>query len=153
MATQYAFVDSNGVIQHITSPGSDYDYTSGQTYGTLVCRSVAATEDATTFIVEKIWDGSWYHRGQPPSNNHDWNPASKSWTFNSDRSMEAIRQKRNRLLALSDWTQVADAPINSQQLAEVRTYRTSLRNITEGLTLPLTEEPSITWPTPPACLG
>lgn len=38
-----------------------------------------------------------------------------------------VRRKRNQLLTLSDWTQVADAPVNKEAWA---TYRQALRDIT-----------------------
>jgi len=53
-----------------------------------------------------------------------------------------IRNKRNVLLTQSDWTQVADAPVNQQAWA---TYRQALRNITQQPGFPL----EITWPTQP----
>ena len=39
-----------------------------------------------------------------------------------------VRTKRNKLLAESDWTQVADAPVDKAAWA---TYRQALRDITE----------------------
>ena len=39
-----------------------------------------------------------------------------------------VRAKRNKLLAESDWTQVADAPVDQAAWA---TYRQALRDITE----------------------
>lgn len=53
------------------------------------------------------------------------------------------RGKRNRLLAASDWTQMADAPLDDGQRLAWREYRQALRDITD--------EPNGTpWPTPPA---
>jgi hypothetical protein len=55
---------------------------------------------------------------------------SNEWT--------AIRQKRNRLLAESDWTQLADSPADKDKWA---VYRQELRDIT------IQEDPfSIIWP-------
>jgi hypothetical protein len=54
---------------------------------------------------------------------------------------DAHRQKRNRLLAESDWTQLSDAPVNTEAWA---TYRQALRD------LPGTYEPGEpTWPEEP----
>ena len=50
----------------------------------------------------------------------------------------AIRQQRNRLLAESDWTQLADSPADKDKWA---VYRQELRDIT------IQEDPfSIVWP-------
>jgi hypothetical protein len=55
---------------------------------------------------------------------------SNEWT--------AIRQQRNRLLAESDWTQLADSPADKDKWA---VYRQELRDIT------IQEDPfSIIWP-------
>lgn len=52
------------------------------------------------------------------------------------------RQERNTLLAASDWTQVADAPVDQAAWA---TYRQELRDITSQETFPN----EVTWPVPP----
>tara|TARA_B110000858_G_scaffold194058_1_gene247747 strand:- start:882 stop:1226 length:345 start_codon:yes stop_codon:yes gene_type:complete len=52
-----------------------------------------------------------------------------------------IRNKRDRLLDESDWTQVPDSPANTSEWA---TYRQALRDITDGIDLQ-----NVTWPTPP----
>lgn len=51
----------------------------------------------------------------------------------------AARSKRNSLLTASDWTQVADAPVDQAAWA---TYRQVLRDITEQAGFPET----IDWP-------
>lgn len=53
-----------------------------------------------------------------------------------------IRTKRNRMLMQSDWTQVADAPVNKQAWAD---YRQALRDVTAQSGFPL----NIEWPTLP----
>lgn len=53
-----------------------------------------------------------------------------------------VRQERNALLAASDWTQVADAPVDQAAWA---VYRQALRDITSGEGFP----ENIIWPTEP----
>lgn len=55
---------------------------------------------------------------------------------------DAIRAERNRLLAASDWTQLADAPVDKPAWA---TYREALRDITETFATP----DAVVWPTKP----
>jgi len=55
---------------------------------------------------------------------------------------QAIRTQRNKLLKESDWTQVADAPVDKAAWA---TYRQALRDITEQDGFPN----NINWPTKP----
>ena len=52
---------------------------------------------------------------------------------------EEARSKRNTLLAASDWTQVADAPVDQAAWA---TYRQALRDITAQAGFP----ENINWP-------
>ena len=55
---------------------------------------------------------------------------------------EEARDKRNTLLTASDWTQVADAPVDQTAWA---TYRQALRDITDQVGFPET----IDWPVAP----
>jgi len=50
---------------------------------------------------------------------------------------QAIRTQRNKLLKESDWTQVADAPVDKAAWA---TYRQALRDITEQDGFPVNVE-------------
>jgi len=53
-----------------------------------------------------------------------------------------IRTKRDKLLAESDWTQVADAPVDKAAWA---TYRQSLRDIPQQAGFPT----NVVWPVEP----
>jgi len=55
---------------------------------------------------------------------------------------QAVRSARQELLAASDWTQVADAPVDKAAWA---TYRQTLRDITLQEGFPL----EVTWPEKP----
>ena len=82
-------------------------------------------------------------------------------TFNPEweaRSQELglwqIRQKRNVLLAESDWTQSNDSPLSDAEKTAWAEYRQSLRDITTGLVVTFddkdfVDESAITWPTKP----
>ena len=59
-----------------------------------------------------------------------------------DRAAAEARDKRNQLLASTDWTAMADAPT---QAAEMTAYRTLLRNLPAQADFPTT----INWPTAP----
>lgn len=56
---------------------------------------------------------------------------------------ETVRAERNAALASSDWTQVADAPVEKAVWA---VYRQELRDITKQVGFPW----QVTWPNPPA---
>lgn len=53
-----------------------------------------------------------------------------------------VREIRDRLLSKSDWTQVADAPVNKETWAE---YRQKLRDIPQQSGFPL----EVDWPVRP----
>ena len=55
---------------------------------------------------------------------------------------KSVRATRNQKLVDSDWTQVADAPVDKAAWA---TYRKTLRDVTQQSGFPWT----ITWPTQP----
>tara|TARA_R100001129_G_scaffold180442_1_gene158477 strand:- start:57 stop:401 length:345 start_codon:yes stop_codon:yes gene_type:complete len=60
--------------------------------------------------------------------------------------LEELRQKRNRLLADSDWTQVTDSQLSDEKKTEWAAYRQKLRQ------LPATEKDvsNPTWPEQPS---
>ena len=51
-----------------------------------------------------------------------------------DMAMEDLRAKRNKDLQDSDWTQLPDNTLTSEQRNAWMQFRTELRNITNGLT-------------------
>ena len=63
-----------------------------------------------------------------------------------DRAMADLRERRNRLLAECDWVMVSDSPIADK--TNWQTYRTDLRDITEGLTT-VEEVNAVVFPTKP----
>ena len=61
-----------------------------------------------------------------------------------DRAMEDLRAKRNKLLQETDHYALSDQTLSD----DMRTYRQSLRDITNGLTTG-EDVNSVTWPTKP----
>jgi hypothetical protein len=61
-----------------------------------------------------------------------------------EQTSRGVRDQRNNLLAESDWTQVADAPVDQAAWA---TYRQELRDLTQHLNWPDLEDAD--WPTKP----
>jgi hypothetical protein len=57
-------------------------------------------------------------------------------------TVEEVRTERDRLLKASDWTQVADAPVDQAAWAE---YRQALRDVPEQEGFP----ENVVWPTKP----
>ena len=55
------------------------------------------------------------------------------------------RQKRNDLLAASDWTQANDSPLSNDKKIEWATYRTALRDLPSS-----SDWPNVTFPEEPS---
>ena len=62
--------------------------------------------------------------------------------------LNVVRQKRNRLLNESDWTQLMDNVLSANLLRDWRAYRQALRDLPSTLTAENITR--FTWPTPPA---
>jgi len=69
-----------------------------------------------------------------------------AWTqVDLDRRWAAVRLERDRLLAASDWTMMADAPLSDMDRSTAAAYRQQLRDVPQD-----NDDPnSITWPTAP----
>jgi hypothetical protein len=50
-----------------------------------------------------------------------------------DRAIAGLRQRRNSLIASSDWTVLSDSPLSETEKTAWLEYRQDLRDITEGL--------------------
>lgn len=77
---------------------------------------------------------------------------AKAEAYNSEvtvedvpQTEEEVRAQRDKLLAETDWTQVADAPIDSATRSAMRIYRQALRDITEQEGFPT----NVVWPEMP----
>ena len=63
-----------------------------------------------------------------------------------DRAIADLRQRRNSLIASSDWVMMSDSPITDKTAWE--TYRQALRDITENLTT-VEQVQAVEFPTKP----
>ena len=68
---------------------------------------------------------------------------TKQWVLDYDNQAAVIKNRRNRLLLSSDWTQLADVPITNKDAWSQ--YRQALRDIPEQSGYPT----SVVWPTSP----
>lgn len=83
------------------------------------------------------------------STHHDWNPNTRAWELNSDKTSAKIRLKRNQLL--QDCDKVSPlwfASLTTAQQQELATYRASLLAVPQQTGFPT----SIVWPVKPAWL-
>ena len=97
--------------------------------------------------VEQI-DGKWYTKhilGPVFTDTEDATAAEQEAAYKAQKDAEqskAVRKDRNQRLKDTDWTQVADAPVDKAAWAA---YRQALRDITAQVGFPW----NVTWPTQP----
>ena len=65
-----------------------------------------------------------------------------------ENALNNLRAERNSLLANSDWTDLPNSPLTDEKKSEWQTYRTNLRDITNGLTT-VEQVEAVEFPTKP----
>lgn len=93
-------------------------------------------------FVRPQWDGTVWVEGATTEEVAAWeleHPAPV-------KTSEAVRTRRDKLLAETDWTQVLDAPIDAVTREAYRAYRQALRDIPEQPEFP----GEVVWPELPA---
>jgi len=110
------------------------------------CSVAAVTLETESHInvADVYFDGEIKYKPQKPESYFTWDAVLKTWTDARTQESEwkLVRQNRDRLLLESDWTQLPDVPLATQEAW--RGYRQELRDIT------LQEDPfNIVWPVVP----
>lgn len=78
-----------------------------------------------------------------PEEEAEWDACEAVYAAeSSERAWKEVRAERNAKLSASDWTQIADAPVDDLTWAA---YRQALRDLPSTQTDPF----RIVWPTPP----
>lgn len=95
-------------------------------------RTQNVEQESTPSLVDGAWTVGWVVSGKTVEETQEWD----------DITASIARSQRDGLLAQSDWTQVADAPVDATAWA---TYRQALRDITDQASFPY----DINWPTQP----
>ena len=132
MAHRFAFVNAEGNIHGIVSPGSDDQYVHLNTYQPSGDTAVIVPDDLSddTLMVTGWYDldtNQWKTRAACPSLYHVW--ANKQWELDLVALFAVIRFKRDEKLMASDYTQMSDSPLSSSDQSLWATYRQTLRNI------------------------
>jgi len=140
-------VNSQGEIDLWMSLASD-DLVDGSTYEGRLVKLVPDHIDIKEFRKTNYWNSTiseWITRTQRPGSCYYWE--NQSWVLNTEEFDKKLRIERNRRLTNSDWTQLSDNGLTTEQKSSWATYRQALRDlpaINEATTLE-----SITWPAQP----
>jgi len=70
---------------------------------------------------------------------------TKQWVLTPDLAITDVLMARNKLLFSTDWTQIPNNPLTSEQQAEWATYRQELRDIPQQSGYPY----NVVWPVAP----
>ena len=98
---------------------------------------VKVVAEGTPALVDGVWTQTWVQS--------DKYTAEELVAYNAKKEADKqqdVRDARNKLLAKSDWTQLADAPVDKAAWA---TYRQALRDVTAQSGFPW----EVIWPTQP----
>jgi len=88
-------------------------------------------------LVDGVWTQVWVQ-----SDKYTAEELTAQNAVKEDNEKQEVRDKRDSLLQMSDWTQLADAPVDKNAWA---TYRQALRDVPAQSGFPWT----ITWPDAP----
>ncbi len=147
----YAFVNSEGEIRHLVSPGDDNDFTHLQDMGNgITAIQIDPLDFDQDMMNTKWWNfstGQWATREAGVGSYYDW--IGGAWVLNSSDLWDEIRGERGQKLTDSDWTQMPDAQITAEKKAEWATYRQALRDLPANQP-DVTETYHIVWPTEPS---
>jgi hypothetical protein len=108
----------------------------------------ASASDHTHYVK----NGSIVEYPDRPSEDHQFDFILEQWVdtktdeIRAQEALEALRRERNIKLAMSDWTQLPDSPLNEEQKAAWAEYRQALRDIPNTGVL---STDLIQWPQPP----
>jgi hypothetical protein len=80
-----------------------------------------------------------------PSEYYYFDYDTKEWVLDIDLLTLDVLSKRSKLLYASDWTQIPNNPLTTEQQAAWATYRQELRDISKQSGYPF----NVIWPTPP----
>ena len=94
-----------------------------------------------------MWDNGWTERPPQPSFYHKWE--NGQWVNHPEVFWGMTRNQRDILLASSDWTQMPDAPLTSDQKTAWISYRQELRDF-PATSASATSDEELVWPTPPS---
>jgi hypothetical protein len=109
-------------------------------------------QDGESYLDGSIDDSAYYiQNGVPvaippkPDQYSVFDYTTKQWVQNANMAIASVSQKRQKLLYLSDWTQIPNNPLTTAQQEAWATYRQELRDIPQQSGYPF----NVVWPVAP----
>lgn len=149
-----ALIMENGLISFIVDYEFEEDatYQDGNHYNDLLAKDISEMQANNLDILATIhWTGSEFGIHEPALPNQVWDKTS--FSFKTDQHAIDImldyqaKEKRNRLLLNSDWTELPSAlsRLGETKVTVWQTYRQALRDIPKQEGYPF----NVIWPTQP----
>ncbi len=140
--------ETTGQIHAIFGVHSDITYPETAQPDGSFFKEIDSSINDSEFKETNYWrNNQWNTRIACPGENYEW--INYEWVLNLEPFWAGVRYRRNTLLTNSDWTQIADVSLSSDQVTAWQTYRQDLRNITTTYSSATTDS-GITWPTQPS---
>lgn len=109
-------------------------------------------QSGESYIEGSVDDSAYYiENGAPvaipakPDQYSVFDFTTKQWVQNETMAISDVSLKRQKLLYATDWTQIPNGPLTTQQQAAWATYRQELRDIPSQSGYPF----NVIFPTPP----
>lgn len=109
-------------------------------------------QDGEAWIEGSFDDSSYYIQNflavkipPQPSGYYVFDFNTKQWVLDENIATNDVLQKRKKLLYASDWTQIPNNPLTTEQQTAWEGYRQELRDVTSQPGYPL----NVIWPTAP----
>lgn len=146
-----AMVDSDGEIFHFYHPSATVDPEGACKVGETDATRIHITEevsDVSLWVRTHYWKNeAWATREDKDSTYYTW--TNEAWIFDSDKFMGEVRVLRNNKLMESDWTQVADSPLDEMWRMFWAEYRQDLRDVPDTNS-DVTDLDQVIWPDQPS---
>jgi hypothetical protein len=146
-----AMVDSDGEIFHFYHPSATVDPEGACKVGETDATRIHITEevsDVSLWVRTHYWKNeAWATREDKDSTYYTW--TNEAWIFDSDKFMGEVRVLRNNKLMESDWTQVADSPLDEMWRMFWAEYRQDLRDVPDTNS-DVTDLDQVIWPAQPS---
>jgi len=130
-----------------------YSQATGQIFKVVQTNDIESQIQTGETYIDGLFDDSIYYIENnevvaippKPDKYSLFNFTTKQWVQQENLAIADVLPKRQKALYSSDWTQIPNGPLTSEQQSAWATYRQKLRDITAQSGYPF----DVIWPTPP----
>lgn len=147
---KYIIVNNQGVVVSVQQPTYENQLTEGWN-GEVYVKEISPEMDTSEVLADFYWnfEDSALVAYPSPRPGPFWYWESGEWVKYPNEYLDALKKQRNLKLSASDWTQIPDSPLTTEQRAAWATYRQALRDLPANLTGEEVTVEDAPWPTPP----